>query len=72
VGAEIAALRGEMTSSIAQLRGEMTSSIAQLRGETTSSLAQLGSRLTWRILTMLGMQIALVGITITILLQVLR
>jgi hypothetical protein len=73
--AELAQLRAELAqvgAEIAALRGEMTSSIAQLRGETTSSLAQLGSRLTWRILTMLGMQIALVGITITILLQVLR
>jgi hypothetical protein len=73
--AELAQLRAKLAqvgAEIAALRGEMTSSIAQLRGETTSSLAQLGSRLTWRILTMLGMQITLVGITITILLQVLR
>jgi hypothetical protein len=68
----IAQLRGEMTSSIAQLRGEMTSSIAQLRGETTSSIAQLESRLTWRIVTLFGIQIALVGILVTILFQVLR
>jgi len=72
VRGEIAQLRGEMTSSIAQLRGEMTSSVAQLRGETTSSIAQLESRLTWRMVTMLGVQIALVGILVTILFQVLR
>ena len=66
--AELAQVRGE----IAQLRGELTSSIAQLRGETTSSIAQLESRLTWRMITMLGVQIALVGILVTILFQVLR
>ena len=66
--AELAQVRGE----IAQLRGEMTSSVAQLRGETTSSIAQLESRLTWRMVTMLGVQIALVGILVTILFQVLR
>ena len=68
----IAQLRGEMTSSIGQLRGEMTSSIGQLRGETTSAIAQLESRLTWRMITLLGVQIALVGILVTILFQVLR
>ena len=68
----IAQLRGEMTSSIAQLRGEMTSAAGQLRGETTSAIAQLESRLTWRIITLMGVQIALVGILVTILFQVLR
>jgi hypothetical protein len=67
-----AQLRSEVTSSFAQLRGEMTSSIAQLRGETTSSIAQLESRLTWRIVSLLGVQIALVGIMVTVLLQMLR
>ena len=66
--AELAQVRGE----IAQLRGEMTSSFAQLRGDTTSSIAELESRLTWRMITMLGVQIALVGILVTILFQVLR
>ena len=46
------------------LRAEMT----QLRQE----LAQAETRLTWRIVTLLGVQIALVGILVTILLQVLR
>jgi hypothetical protein len=50
------------------LRGE----IAQLRGEITSSSAQLGTRLTWRMITLLGVQIALVGILVTILVQALR
>ena len=66
--AELAQVRAE----IAQLRGEMTSSIAQLRGETASAIAQLESPLTWRMVTMLGVQIALVGILVTILFQVLR
>ena len=35
-------------------------------------LAQLETRLTWRFLTLLGLQIALVGILVTILFQVLR
>lgn len=61
---ELAQLRGE----IAQLRGEITSSSAQLRGE----IAQLETRLTWRMVTLPGVQIALVGILVTILFQVLR
>jgi gas vesicle protein len=68
----IVQLRGETTSAIAQLRGETTSSIAQLRGETTTAIAQLESRLTWRMITLLGVQIALVGIMVTVLVQVLR
>ena len=68
----IAELRGEMTSAIAELRGEMISGNAQLRGETTTAIAQLESRLTWRLITLLGVQIALVGIMVTILVQVLR
>jgi hypothetical protein len=72
VTSSIAQLRGEVTSSIGQLRGEVTSSIGQLRGETSSSIAQLETRLTWRIITLLGVQIALVGILVTILFQVLR
>jgi hypothetical protein len=66
--AELTQVRGE----IAQLRGETTSAIAQLRGDTTSAIAQLESRLTWRMITLLGVQIALVGILVTILFQVLR
>ena len=60
--------RDFLRAELAQVRGE----IAQLRGETTSSIAQLESRLTWRMITLLGVQIALVGILVTILFQVLR
>jgi hypothetical protein len=56
--------RDFLRAELAEIRGE----IATLRGE----LAQLGSRLTWRMITMLGVQIALVGIMVTILVQVLR
>jgi hypothetical protein len=77
--AELAQLRGEIASSIAQVRGEITSSSAQVRGEITSSsaqlrgeISQLETRLTWRMITLLGVQIALVGILVTILFQVLR
>jgi hypothetical protein len=57
-------LRAELT----QVREE----IATLRGELISSIAQLESRLTWRMITMLGVQIALVGVMVTILVQILR
>jgi hypothetical protein len=60
--------RDFLRAELAQVREE----IATLRGELTSSIAQLESRLTWRIITMLGVQIALVGILVTILFQVLR
>ena len=60
--------RDFLRAELAQVRGE----IAQLRGETTSSIAQLESRLTWRMITLLGVQIALVGILVTILFQMLR
>jgi hypothetical protein len=62
--AELAQVRMEL----ATLRGEL----ATLRGETISAIAELESRLTWRMITMLGVQIALVGIMVTILVQVLR
>jgi deoxyribodipyrimidine photolyase len=62
--AELAQVRTEL----ATLRGEL----AILRGETISAIAELESRLTWRMITMLGVQIALVGIMVTILVQVLR
>jgi hypothetical protein len=57
------------------LRAELTQvreGIATLRGETISSIAQLEGRLTWRMITLLGVQIALVGIRVTIPFQVLR
>jgi hypothetical protein len=60
--------RDFLRAELAQVRAE----IAQLRGETTSSIAQLEGRLTWRMITMLGVQIALVGVLVTILFQVLR
>jgi hypothetical protein len=37
-----------------------------------AELAELESRLTWRFVTLLGIQIALVGIMVTILVQVFR
>jgi hypothetical protein len=37
-----------------------------------AELSELEGRLTWRFITLLGVQIALVGILVTILLQVLR
>jgi hypothetical protein len=37
-----------------------------------AELSELESRLTWRFVTLLGVQIALVGILVTILFQVLR
>jgi hypothetical protein len=60
--------RDFLRAELAQVREE----IATLRGETTSAIAQLESRLTWRMITMLGVQIALVGIMVTVLVQVLR
>jgi deoxyribodipyrimidine photolyase len=58
----------QVRTELAALRGEL----ATLRGETISAIAELESRLTWRMITMLGVQIALVGIMVTILVQVLR
>jgi hypothetical protein len=69
---EMTAVRGEIRSEIAAVRGELRSEIGALRGETISAIAQLESRLTWRMITLLGVQIALVGILVTILFQVLR
>jgi hypothetical protein len=60
--------RDFLRAELAQVREE----IATLRGETISSIARLESRLTWRMITMLGVQIALVGILVTILFQILR
>jgi hypothetical protein len=60
--------RDFLRAELAQVREE----IATLRGEMTSSIAQLESRLTWRMITLLGVQIALVGVMVTILVQVLR
>ena len=60
--------RDFLRAELAQVREE----IATLRGEMVSSIAQLEGRLTWRMITMLGVQIALVGILVTILFQVLR
>jgi hypothetical protein len=60
--------RDFLRAELAQVREE----IATLRGELISSIAQLESRLPWRMITMLGVQIALVGIMVTILVQILR
>ena len=60
--------RDFLRAELAQVREE----IATLRGETISAIAQLESRLTWRMITLLGVQIALVGIMVTILFQILR
>ena len=60
--------RDFLRAELAQVREE----IARLRGEMASSIAQLESRLTWRMITMLGVQVVLVGILVTILFQVLR
>jgi hypothetical protein len=60
--------RDFLRAGLAQVREE----IATLRGELISSIAQLESRLTWRMITMLGVQIALVGVMVTILVQILR
>jgi hypothetical protein len=60
--------RDFLRAELAQMREE----IAALRGKMTSSIAQLESRLTWRMITLLGVQIALVGVMVTILVQVLR
>jgi hypothetical protein len=67
--------RDFLRAKLAQLRTELAQvreEIATLRGETISSIAQLESRLTWRMITMLGVQIALVGILVTMLFQVVR
>ena len=60
--------RDFLRAELAQVREE----IARLRGEMASSIAQLESRLTWRMITMRGVQVVLVGILVTILFQVLR
>ena len=45
---------------------------AEIRAEIRSSFAQLERRLTWLLVTMFGVQTALVGILVTSLFQVLR
>ncbi len=62
--AEITSVRGEING----LRGELRSEIASVRGEINAVRGEI-----WRVvLTVFGIQIALVGITVTILIQVLR
>ena len=56
--------RDFLRAELAQVREE----IATLRGELISSIAQLERRM----ITMLGVQIALVGIMVTVLVQILR
>jgi hypothetical protein len=79
LSSEIASLRGELRSEVASLRGELRSEVAGLRGELRSEVAGLRTEIAgvkgdiWRIvLTAFGAQIALVGIMVTILVQVLR
>ena len=69
---EMADLRGGLRQEMADLRGDLRQEMADLRGGLRQEMAQIESRLTWRIVTLLGVQIALVGILVTILLQVLR
>jgi hypothetical protein len=72
---EMAALRGELRSEMADLRseivgvrGELRSEIAGVRGEIVGVRGDI-----WRVvLTVFGIQVALVGILVTILFQVLR
>jgi hypothetical protein len=68
---EIATLRGELRSEIAGVRGEIAGvrgEIAAVRGEIAAVRAEI-----WRIvLTVFGLQSALVGVMVTILVQALR
>jgi ribosomal protein L29 len=72
---EIATLRGELKSEITALRGELRSEIASVPGEIAyvrGEIAAVRGEI-WRVvLTVFGAQVVLVGILVTILVQVLR
>jgi ribosomal protein L29 len=72
---EIATLRGELQSEITALRGELRSEIASVPGEIASVRGEIAAVRgeIWRVvLTVFGAQVVLVGILVTILVQVLR
>jgi ribosomal protein L29 len=72
---EIATLRGELKSEITALRGELRSEIASVPGEIASVRGEIAAVRgeIWRVvLTVFGAQVVLVGILVTILVQVLR
>jgi len=72
---EIGQLRHDVAQEIGQLRHDVFQETGQLRQDLAGlrqEMAELESRLMWRMVTLLGAQIALVGILVTILVQVLR
>jgi hypothetical protein len=76
---EIATLRGELKSEITAIRSELKSEITSVRGELRSEIASVRGEIAavrgeiWRVvLTVFGAQVVLVGILVTILVQVLR
>jgi hypothetical protein len=69
---EMASLRGDLRHEMATLAGELRQEMASLDSGLRQEMAQIEGRLTWRIVTLLGVQIALVGILVTILIHVLR
>ena len=72
---EIATLRGELRSEITAVRGEITGVRGDLRSESASVRGEIAGVRgeIWRVvLTVFGAQVVLVGILVTILVQVLR
>jgi hypothetical protein len=76
---EIATLRGELKSEITAIRSELKSELTSVRGELRSEIATVRGEIAavrgeiWRVvLTVFGAQVVLIGILVTILVQVLR
>ena len=72
---EITALRGELKSEITAVRGELRSEIAAVRGEIAAVRGEIAAVRgdIWRVvLTVFGAQVLLIGILVTVLIQVLR
>jgi hypothetical protein len=72
LGMRIAELESRLGTRIAGLESQLGTRIAGLESQLGTGIAELETRLLWRLITVFGIQIALVGVLVAVLVQDLR
>lgn len=65
-------IESQLGTRIAELESRLGTRIAGLESQLGTGIAELETRLLWRLITVFGIQIALVGVLVAVLVQVLR